>query len=112
MKKIKLKGAKDNKKNIKRNVKMSKIINSELFFEKSGILKLALNKNRLIKRDFGLRRVKKKVDAGKVKKKDKEEEDDSFNDKYKENEVPFELADIIEKNEIKFDKGNLICVIV
>ena len=33
---------------------MSKIINSELFFEKSGILKLALNKNRLIKRDFGL----------------------------------------------------------
>ena len=103
-----------------KNINLSKILNSDLFFQSSGTIKMALNKNRLLNRDFGIKRAKPKIDLGKKnqkninqnkketkKRKTKEEETNDNNNIYSLNrkkEIPFELADIIENNQIKFEK--------
>ena len=63
MKKIKLSPKKYNSQN--KNINLSKILNSDLFFQSSGMIKMALNKNRLLDRDFGVKRAKPKIDIGK-----------------------------------------------
>ena len=63
-------------KSTNKNINLSKIINSDLFFESSGLIKLALNKNRLVNKDFGIKRAKAKIDIGKKKQK-------KFNPKFK-----------------------------
>ena len=56
-------------KSTNKNINLSKIINNDLFFECSGLIKLALNKNRLVNKDFGIKRAKAKIDIGKKNKK-------------------------------------------
>lgn len=103
-------------KSTNKNINLSKIINSDLFFESSGLIKLALNKNRLINKDFGIKRAKAKIDIGKKNKKNltpnvksvnheaKEEESNDNNVIINKKEIPFELADILENNKTKFKK--------
>ena len=114
MKKIKLSPKKYNSQN--KNINLSKILNCDLFFQSSGMIKMALNKNRLLDRDFGVKRAKPKIDIGKkgkIKispdekqsiKASKEEEQTEDNAYFRKKEIPFELADIIENNKIKFEK--------
>ena len=99
---------------------LSKILNSDLFFQSSGMIKMALNKNRLIDKDFGIKRAKTKIDVGKKpkfnlspkikhsSKKSKEEQqsdnNNNINTFFQKKEIPFELADIIENNKTKFEK--------
>ena len=103
-------------KSTNKNINLSKIINSDLFFESSGLIKLALNKNRLVNKDFGIKRAKAKIDIGKKNKKNltpnlksvnqetKEEESNDNNIIINKKEIPFELADILENNKTKFKK--------
>ena len=113
MKKIKLSPKKNNYKN--KSINFSKILNSDLFFQSSGMIKMALNKNRLLDRDFGVKRAKAKIDIGKKNKikispegkqkiKKSKEEEQTDNTYFRKREIPFELADIIENNQIKFEK--------
>ena len=97
---------------------LSKILNSDLFFQSSGVIKMALNKNRLIDKDFGVKRAKAKIDVGKKpkiifnskikhnskKSKEEENENNNINTFFQKKEVPFELADIIENNKTIFEK--------
>ena len=97
---------------------LSKILNSDLFFQSSGVIKMALNKNRLIDKDFGVKRAKAKIDVGKKpkiifnskikhnskKSKEEENENNNINTFFQKREVPFELADIIENNKTIFEK--------
>ena len=114
----KIESSTDKNKNKNKNINLSKILNSDLFFQSSGVIKLALNKNRIIDKDFGIKRAKAKIDIGKknkikispknAKKKiriSKQEEEQNDNLTYfKKKEIPFELADIIENNQTKFEK--------
>ena len=97
---------------------LSKILNSDLFFQHSGVIKMALNKNRLIDKDFGVKRAKAKIDVGKKpkiifnskikhnskKSKEEENENNNINTFFQKREVPFELANIIENNKVIFEK--------
>ena len=114
----KIESSTDKNKNKYKNISLSKILNSDLFFQSSGIIKLALNRNRLIDKDFGIKRAKPKIDIGKKNKikispknikkalrlsKEAEEQNDNLT-YFKKKEIPFELADIIENNQTKFEK--------
>ncbi len=97
-----------------KNINLSKILNSDYFFQSSNLLKMALNKNRILSKDFGIRRAKAKIDIGKkysknlstnsLKKEGKEEEgnDNNTNTLLKKKQIPFELADILDNNRTKF----------
>ena len=115
MKKINPSTYKNVSKNKTKN--LSKILNSDLFFESSGMIKMALNKNRLLDRDFGIKRAKPKIDIGKKNKsisptikhfskrlKEEENDNNNINNFFQKKEIPFELADIIENNKTKFKK--------
>ena len=107
MKKIKLSPKKSNHEN--KSISLSKILNSDLFFQSSAMIKMALNKNRVLDRNFGVKRAKTKIDIGRknkikispegkqsIKVPPKEEEQiDNNNAYFRKREIPFELADII-----------------
>lgn len=114
----KIKHSSNKKQNQNKTTNLSKILNSDLFFQSSGAIKMALNKNRLINRDFGIKRARPKIDFGQknprnisqnikeIKKKTKEDElnDNNINSLFRKKEIPFELADIIDNSQIKFEK--------
>lgn len=101
-------------KSTNRSINLSKVLNSDLFFESSTLIKLALNKNRILSKDFGIKRAKPKIDFGKkginhlspnsMKKEIKEEEEQNDNNLLKKKKIPFELADILDNNRTKFKK--------
>ena len=64
----KIESSTDKNKNKYKNISLSKILNSDIFFQSSGVIKLALNKNLLIDKDFGIKRAKPKIDIGKKNK--------------------------------------------
>ena len=100
-----------------KKINLYKLLNDDKFLQSSNAIQMALNKNRLVKKDFRIIRAKPKINIGKSSRKNlsisskrkKElspmEENNDNNILYKNNKnVPFELADILEKNNIKFDK--------
>ena len=100
-----------------KKINLYKVLNDEKFLQSSSAIQMALNKDRLVKKDFRIIRAKPKINIGKMSRKNlsvsskrkKElspmEENNDNNILYKNNKnIPFELADILEKNNIKFDK--------
>ena len=111
----KIKTSKDKNKKTNRTINLSKILNSDLFFASSGNIKMALNKNRIVNKDFGIKRAKPKIDIGKKNKicmsptkkklnRTSKEEELNENAFFMKKRVPFELANIIEENKEKFKK--------
>ena len=98
-----------------KHVNISKILNNNLFLKSSSTIQMALNKDRLLKRDFGIKRAKPKIDIGKNNKKSlslslkrknflSQENNSDNNLNLKNKNIPFELADILDRNKIKFEK--------
>ena len=90
-----------------RKIAFNNLLNSEYFFHRSVPIKLALNRDRVLKRDFFIERAHAQVDQGRKPKKD---ENDNINDSddYRRNKsrVPADLHKIILKYDKKFEKQN------
>ena len=90
-----------------RKIAFNNLLNSEYFFHRSVPIKLALNRDRVLKRDFFIERAHAQVDQGRKPKKD---ENDNINDSddYRRNKsrVPADLQKIILKYDKKFEKQN------
>ena len=112
----KIKSSLDKHKIKNKTINLSKILNSDFFFESSGNIKMALNRNRIVNKDFGIKKAKPKIDIGKKNKslfisplskkinKTSKEEELNENAFFMKKRVPFELADILEENKEKFKK--------
>lgn len=100
-----------------KKINLYKVLNDDKFLQSSNAIQMALNKDRLVKKDFRIVRAKPKINIGKSSRKNlsisskrkKElssmEDNNDNNILYKNNKnIPFELADILDKNNIKFDK--------
>jgi len=106
-------------KKLMRNKKINlyKVLNDEKFISSSNAIQMALNKDRLVKKDFRIIRAKPKINIGKSSRKNlslsskrkkgyysmDENNDNNIINKNNKN-IPFELADILDINNIKFDK--------
>ena len=90
-----------------RKIAFNNLLNSEYFFHRSVPIKLALNRDRVLKRDFFIERAHAQIDQGRKHKKD---ENDNINDSddYRRNKsrVPADLQKIILKYDKKFEKQN------
>ena len=100
-----------------KKINLFKVLNDEKYVQSSNAIQMALNRDRLVKKDFRIKRAKPKINIGKLGRKhlslnsNKKEEsspleennDNNILNKNNKN-IPFELADILEKNNIKFDK--------
>ena len=90
-----------------RKIAFNNLLNSEYFFHRSVPIKLALNRDRVLKRDFFIERAHAQIDQGRKPKKD---ENDNINDSddYRRNKsrVPADLHKIILKYDKKFEKQN------
>ena len=90
-----------------RKIAFNNLLNSEYFFHRSALIKLALNRDRVLKRDFFIERAHAQIDQGRKTKKD---ESDNINDSddYRRNKsrVPVDLHKIILKYDKKFEKQN------
>ena len=93
-----------------KKINLYKVLDDEKFLQSSSAIQMALNKDRLVKKDFRIIRAKPKINIGKLSRKKlslsskrkKElspmEENNDNNILYKNNKnIPFELADILEK---------------
>ena len=94
----------------KRKISFSSMLNSEYFFQDSGIIQMALKKPEIIDKDFRIKRVKStltrlrqpKIDDSLLKKQN-EQNDSSFSDKEKDKkQIPIQLGKILDDNEQKF----------
>ena len=90
-----------------RKIAFNNLLNSEYFFHRSVPIKFALNRDRVLKRDFFIERAHAQIDQGRKPKKD---ENDNINDSddYRRNKsrVPADLQKIILKYDKKFEKQN------
>ena len=92
----------------KKRMNLSAILNSEYFFHRSIQIQMALNQDRILPRDYLIKKAKPKINTGKKKKiddnKNKEEIDSSY-EAHKEKdkkEIPDELDKILAENQKKF----------
>lgn len=108
---MKSKQSLDKNKFKKKKISISKILNEDFFFRNSGNIQMALSKDRLVKRNFKIKRAKSKINTGKkslsfnLKQNSllQDENDDNSINRNNKN-IPFQLADILDKNKIKFEK--------
>lgn len=93
-----------------RKISFNGILNSEYLFHRSGPLKMALNQDRILKRNYYIKRARSKVDQGKKPKslESKDNEDLNISDDYRRNKtrIPGDLNNIIIKYDKKFHKQN------
>ena len=97
----------------KKRLNFSAMLTSEYFFHRSNQIQMALNRDRILPRDYLIRRTKSKINKKKKKKiKDNDKnqyEDDSFYDSNKEKdkkEIPDELDNLLEDYKKKFEVQN------
>lgn len=96
----------------KKRVSLSAMLNSEYFFHRSIQIQMALNQDRILPRDFLIKKAKPKINTGKkriINKNQNEEELDSSFEGIREKdkkEIPDELENILKENEKKFDLQN------
>ena len=96
-----------------RSASLNKILKNDLFFHRSVEIQMALNNERILPRDYLIKKVESKVDTGKQKKiidihKNKNKFDYSYEKKIKWNKqfIPNELAQILDENKVKFEIEN------
>jgi len=90
----------------KPKVKLKNILNDNIFFKKSLILKLALNKNIKINTNYRIDRLK--TDKNITNSKNHDNNEDSYENRYekmlRKKNLLYELEKILEKNEKKTEK--------
>ena len=91
----------------KKRVSLSAMLASEHFFHRSIQIQMALNQDRILPRDYLIQKAKPKINTGKKKKKEEnqnKEIDSSFEaNKEKDNkDIPDELEKILNENQKKF----------
>ena len=89
----------------KKKISFRSMLNSEFFFQRSAPLKMALNKNRMVKDDFNIKRVKSTIGSINQNRKfsitpKNKHQNTSFNDDRKK--IPFELGKILDDYQLKF----------
>ena len=90
-----------------RKISFNNLLNSEYFFHRSGPIKLALNHDRLLKRNFYVTRARPLIDQGrKPKKEESNNTEDSEDYRRDKSRIPAELNKILLKYEKKFAKQN------
>ena len=107
---MKLKASNSTKNFHLRKISFNGILNSEYFFRRSGPIKLALNQDRVLRKNFFVRRARPKIDMGKITKRREFKENNELNtsqdyrrDKTK---APGDLNKVIRKYGKKFYTQN------
>jgi hypothetical protein len=100
--------------NKKKRLNFSAMLTSEYFFHRSNQIQMALNRDRILPRDYLIRRAKSKINTGKkriIKDNNKNTfEDDSFYESNKEKdkkEIPDELGNLLDDYKKKFEVQNI-----
>ena len=94
-----------------KRINLSAMLSSDLFFHRSIQIQLALNQDRIIPRNYLIKKAKSKINTGKknkIKNNNKNTLDESF-EAYREKdnkEIPDELDKILVDNQKKFAKEN------
>ena len=93
-----------------RKISFNGILNSEYFFHRSGPIKLALNKNRIMKKNYYVVKTRPKLDQGRITRRteSKESEELNISDEYSKDKtrIPSDLNKVILKYGRKFRKQN------
>ena len=94
----------------------SAMLNSEYFFHRTTQIQMALNQDRILSKDFHIKRAKSKIDIGKKVKlfnnKDKNDSDydlissQDLNDLYRKKNIPLELYFLLMEYKNEFLKEN------
>lgn len=99
--------------NKKKRLNFSAMLNSEYFFHRSNQIQMALNRDRILPKDYLIKRTKPKINTGKKRiinnnYKYKNEYDSSYdsNREKDKKDIPDELENILIKNQKKFDIQN------
>ena len=109
---MKLKFSNSNKKLKRKRMALSAMLDSEYFFHRSGQIHMALKNNRILSKDFHIKRAKSKLDMGKKRriinqeKKNTESnisEESIFEEK---KDIPLELYFLLLEYQNKFLKEN------
>ena len=83
-----------------RKISFNNLLNSEYFFHRSGPIKLALNRDRLLKRNFYVTRARPLIDQGrKPKKEENNNTEDSEDYRRDKSRIPADLNKILLKYE-------------
>ena len=108
---MKLKYSNSNRDIKKKRITFSAILNSEQFFHRSGIIQMALKKERVLAKDFHVKRARSKIDIGKkIKKENQEINEEKKNNYQKSNkdndkkDIPLELYFLLLEYKEKFLK--------
>ena len=95
----------------KKRITFSAILNSEQFFHRSGIIQMALKKERVLAKDFHVKRARSKIDIGKKIKKENQEINEEKKNNYQESnkdndkkDIPLELYFLLLEYKEKFLK--------
>ena len=115
---MKLKHSISNKNVSRKRIAFSAMLNSEYFFHRSSQIQMALKHERILSKDFHIKRAKSKIDMGTRKKKianikenNKNTESNNSQESYKEDkkdrDIPLELYFILLDYKNKFLKENI-----
>ena len=89
-----------------KKISFNGILNSEYFFHRSGPIKLALNQDRILRKNYYVKRARSKIDHGQLSKRSesRESEDLNISQEYRRNKtrIPSDLNKIIMKYGEKF----------
>ena len=95
----------------KKRITFSAILNSEQFFHRSGIIQMALKNERVLAKDFHVKRARSKIDIGKKIKKENQEINEEKKNNYQESnkdndkkDIPLELYFLLLEYKEKFLK--------
>ena len=108
---MKLKYSNSNRDIKKKRITFSAILSSEQFFHQSGQIQMALKNERLLSRDFYIKRARSKLNLGKkIKERNKEINKENYtnflesNKDYDNNDIPLELYFLLLEYKEKFLK--------
>ena len=89
-----------------KKISFNGLLNSEYFFHRSGPIKLALNQDRILRKNYYVKRARSKIDHGQLSKRSESRDSDDLNisQEYRRNKtrIPSDLNKIIMKYGEKF----------
>ena len=107
---MKLKASNSTKNFHLRKISFNGILNSEYFFHRSGPIKLALNQDRVLRKNFFVKRARPKLDMGKFSKRREAKENNELSTSHDyrrdKTKAPGDLNKVILKYEKKFYTQN------
>ena len=95
-----------------KKISLSAMLNSEYFFHRSIQIQMALNQDRILPRDYLIKKAKSKINTGQKKMTENNNKDD-IDSSYEANrqkdkkEIPDELEKILNENKKKFAIQNI-----